>query len=470
MKRTHIAFASILAGLVFSGCQSMVQSTRETDHYPTATEEKGQYYYLPKSLVKVTGVWDSTFGTWDLTATPMFGADTNDGVFMLSRHAIYVTDDTVTFATDPTSGLLQTVNGTSTDQTVNSVASLAAAAASFTGLPTAIGNLVNSANQIAKVTELKKQIHLEFLKQNGHPDISESELVELTNRMNKASFLETSGNARFPAFQTYLDPAMMEGTNKYVYVMSPMVNNQVTYGQFELKLAKLFDTNTTKRGQFPDASNHPWLNKTGIRFNGVLVRDPIPYQLIVTGRLWFTHFTTNSTSVQYPFLAGAGNPGAGQNNQATPMQTAWTYNLPELTNCFTLDFPSNTFTPRTFLAMQQTFTLADVNHTRVVDIARTPLVQDTTSLTLANGMVQSRQYTRPSIVMGILGVPKTLLTAIVPLPGGGGGNGSSGNSGNNGNNAGGSGQNAQNSSSQANAQNTSSQASPSNTAQFAPIQ
>ena len=45
---------------------------------------------------------------------------------------------------------------------------------------------------------------------------------------------------------------------------------------------------------------------------------------------------------------------------------------------------------------------------------RSPFVKNGTQITLVDGVVQT--ITRPSIILGIVGVPKTILEALVPLP------------------------------------------------------
>ena len=47
---------------------------------------------------------------------------------------------------------------------------------------------------------------------------------------------------------------------------------------------------------------------------------------------------------------------------------------------------------------------------------RSPFVKNGTQITLVDGVVQKVTITRPSIILGIVGVPKTILEALVPLP------------------------------------------------------
>lgn len=66
---------------------------------------------------------------------------------------------------------------------------------------------------------------------------------------------------------------------------------------------------------------------------------------------------------------------------------------------------------------QSTFImLPDVKQTYILPINRRYLVQDKTNVTLKDGMIQSIQQVRPSMVAGIVGIPKSILSALVPIP------------------------------------------------------
>jgi uncharacterized membrane protein YgcG len=457
MKKVNWVVTTLLAAcVVLTGCESMLKSERETNW--ARTKEQGQYYYLPKAVVKVTGVWDNTTGLWDLTATPVYGADTNAGVFMVKRHEVVVFDDNWSVGVDPNTGLLLSVTGSSTDQTVNSIASLESAALAFAGLPTGVGTIAGSLKGFAAL---------------AHKNLMVENNAKMTPE--EKDFCDTVSNAQFSSFQTYLDPSpawdksksdqlslvvssdktgllkqsilknefltsfftnnldqyvgytynkdVIDTVQKPIYVMSPMVNGQVTYARYDLTLKRLSfaNLNSKKETSFPK----PMDEDEGNEFNGVLVRDAIPYSLEISGKIWFTHWVASSATPAPGFLSSSNATQPGQ--QVLPLQYGWTYNLPGVKKNFDNDFPaSGDFSAKKYTALQQTLNLPDVNHTRVVKVSRRPLVQDSTTLTLANGIILSRQQVRPSIVMGILGIPKTLITAIAPLPGGGGGSGGGG--------------------------------------------
>lgn len=52
----------------------------------------------------------------------------------------------------------------------------------------------------------------------------------------------------------------------------------------------------------------------------------------------------------------------------------------------------------------------------IFPLSRRYLVQDKTDVTLKDGMIQTIQQVRPSMVAGIVGIPKTILGALVPIP------------------------------------------------------
>jgi hypothetical protein len=59
--------------------------------------------------------------------------------------------------------------------------------------------------------------------------------------------------------------------------------------------------------------------------------------------------------------------------------------------------------------------LPDPTRIYYLPLDRTPFVKNETKIALVNGVVQSVTTSRPSIILGIVGVPKTILTALVPL-------------------------------------------------------
>jgi hypothetical protein len=371
-RRGIVGLAAMAATLALAGCASMIRSTDGSKS--VAANGEGIYYYLPKGVIKVMGVWDSTTGIWDLTATPVFVPDRDAGVHFLEENRLFSFDDNVTLAADPTTGLLQTVTGGTTDQTVNSIASLGSAFSTLS--PASFASLAAPAAAAAAATP------------------APAPLDQLDIAMQRA---------QFSTFQTYLDPEKFKdpdgnialGAHTEVFVASTMSNSEVTYARYDLYLRPL------NRSAAKVVSNAP--------NEGVIVRDPVPYTLEVTGNLWFTQWKAN------------GDPGTTDlvGTPPSPLQYAWTYNIKELASHFTLKFPTTREgrLPVRYHAFSQIVALTDADHTRTINISRRPFVQDSTSLTLVNGVVQNLQWTRPSMLAGITGIPKTILTSIVPIPG-----------------------------------------------------
>jgi hypothetical protein len=65
---------------------------------------------------------------------------------------------------------------------------------------------------------------------------------------------------------------------------------------------------------------------------------------------------------------------------------------------------------------EQLIFLPDTQRDYLLPLDRSPFVKNDTQITLVKGVVQKVTVSRPSIILGILGVPKTILDALVPLP------------------------------------------------------
>ncbi|HSY19190.1 MAG TPA: hypothetical protein VK815_12685 [Candidatus Acidoferrales bacterium] len=74
------------------------------------------------------------------------------------------------------------------------------------------------------------------------------------------------------------------------------------------------------------------------------------------------------------------------------------------------------FQPRMNQPKTQILFLPDDDRDYFLPLDRLPFVTTSTKVTLANGMIQSLQRTRPSMVNAIAGVPKSLLSALTPIP------------------------------------------------------
>jgi hypothetical protein len=68
------------------------------------------------------------------------------------------------------------------------------------------------------------------------------------------------------------------------------------------------------------------------------------------------------------------------------------------------------------LKSETTVILPDQYHNYFLPLDRIPLVTSSTKVVLVNGMVQSLQRSRPSTLAAFIGVPKTLLGDLIPMP------------------------------------------------------
>jgi hypothetical protein len=68
------------------------------------------------------------------------------------------------------------------------------------------------------------------------------------------------------------------------------------------------------------------------------------------------------------------------------------------------------------LQAEQLIFLPDKERDYFLPLDRSPFVKNDTQITLVDGVVQKVAVSRPSITLGILGVPKTILDALVPSP------------------------------------------------------
>jgi len=74
-------------------------------------------------------------------------------------------------------------------------------------------------------------------------------------------------------------------------------------------------------------------------------------------------------------------------------------------------------TPRvTCATAPQTVMLPDFQHDFLYRILGRPLVSDATKVTLSNGMIQSLEQVRPSVLAALLQIPKYLVTNVIPVP------------------------------------------------------
>lgn len=68
-------------------------------------------------------------------------------------------------------------------------------------------------------------------------------------------------------------------------------------------------------------------------------------------------------------------------------------------------------------AAETTVSLPDPRQQYLLTVPRGPLVTSETKVEFTNGMMVTRDMKRPSLAYAILGIPKTILSALVPIPG-----------------------------------------------------
>jgi hypothetical protein len=83
------------------------------------------------------------------------------------------------------------------------------------------------------------------------------------------------------------------------------------------------------------------------------------------------------------------------------------------TTAFTVKLTSKTFPD---FACHKVVILPDCSQTLLLDYSRMPFVQKDTNLGFQNGLLVEFAQNTPSPVLGFLGIPKAILTAILPIP------------------------------------------------------
>lgn len=69
------------------------------------------------------------------------------------------------------------------------------------------------------------------------------------------------------------------------------------------------------------------------------------------------------------------------------------------------------------IAASRTVLIPDKSHTYYLDYSRVPFVAKKTNLSFTSGMLTEFSQTVPSPIVGILGIPKAIIQAVVPIPG-----------------------------------------------------
>jgi hypothetical protein len=177
----------------------------------------------------------------------------------------------------------------------------------------------------------------------------------------KAAFEIARENAVLSKFSVLVDPHHPSQT---CYVVQPdsttqpagskggIVETNKIYAKYVIELTRLNQEET--QASAASATNN--------LVNGIAIRTPIPHEITVTGTFY-------------------------KEGRAFPPQTT-----------------------------TQIVFLPDDENDYFLPLARIPLVTTSTKVVLVNGMVQTLQRSRPSIVNAIAGVPKNILSALIPIP------------------------------------------------------
>ena len=292
LRSPVIAIAGSLCVVTFSTNCSALQTTEATTTDPVRTHAVlGNYYYLPRGEVKVTGAKGSD-NTFVVTISSVLEPDPKHRYFLSHKTNALYDDDFKIEVNDK--GLLATVNLTVEDKT-----------------PAIIGDI---AGIVANV-----------LKLGAGTDPNRSAAAE-------------DGEPK--PFSVVFDPFDSSDIQK--------ANNVLSKANFVLDEpthATLTHPNTT------------FEKKGGLRLvDGVIFHPPVPVTISLHPTKYSTQITKGSVM------------------------------------------------------------LPDKHSILAFDLRRSPFIKRTSELTFTDGMLKSSHVIKPSQVAGILGIPKAILTAIVPLP------------------------------------------------------
>ena len=291
--------------VLLTGCGSIVQSIEEKSPPVHGSEMAGIVYWLPKGSIFIDGTWDDKAPEPTLNVVPLIEADTSSR-WRIKRKTNHLFEDTVVLGTDPRTGLLNTVNGTSEDKTAEIASTALAAAANavaFGAVGTAPPSVVRAVSEqpcppVALKTPFRFRIDTGDL---------------------------PSGAGAFFCKTLHV----VQGTKEKIFTLQ------------------------ISREDSPGTSHTRTLNGT---VDGIVVRAPVPYLV----RMQTTRDNLSMTGEQVVFLPD-------------PDRMYW---LP---------------------------------------LDRSPFVKNETKIALVNGVVQNVTITRQSLILGIVGIPKTILSALIPL-------------------------------------------------------
>jgi hypothetical protein len=170
----------------------------------------------------------------------------------------------------------------------------------------------------------------------------------------QAEFAEVTNNAISSMFDLVVDT---HHPKQIYYLVEPDAGSRTPspklYAKYTIEIKKI------NEGDLPEDEPSPATNAV---LNGIVIRTPVPHSVSIAGTFY--------------------RDGVRMRQQTTT----------------------------------QIVMLPDDDRDYFLPLARIPLVTTSTKVTLVNGMVQSLQRVRPSMVNAIAAVPKNILSALIPLP------------------------------------------------------
>ncbi|MGA9754335.1 MAG: hypothetical protein WBV23_04250 [Desulfobaccales bacterium] len=359
MNLFYIAMAVWLS-MILSGCATpVVTSITPISFYEKPVENKTPPYMIvdgvPYFLPKSVINVDITWNKdqYNWTVTVASVIQPDEkSKYLLKRISNAWFDDDITFAVDQ-NGLLQTMNISTADKTVSSI----------TDLATAVGNI------FAFGAGLMPMGPVAMMKGKAEEPPFKDILCSFHGEYDPFKPIEkTIPTLTSPVFQLYEKPVQ-----KWEQVSATFDIKIEPLG--DLPLTAIPDQNEIEkiRKMVPsaDESEYEEMRKvakdSSQAIHGIVVRTPVPCKISITKHEHVITYTDKKD-----------------------------LDRSETHTC--------------------TLMLPDVRRDYILPMNRRYLVTDQTKIALKDGMIQSIQQVRPSMVAGVVGIPKTILCALVPIP------------------------------------------------------
>ncbi|MFI5330220.1 MAG: hypothetical protein ACHQ2F_04180 [Desulfobaccales bacterium] len=366
MRSFFIAIFTLLFMLVI-GCTSVVTSVKPISLYKVGNKDnvKSDYlvldgipYFLPKSMIHVDITWNANDLNWTVLLTPVIQPD-SDNRFMLRPNSNALFDDNINLSVD-SNGLLQTVNTTTTDKTVSSLADLVAAAGSALTFGAALA------------PEGALMIAPKIAPPEGGPPppptLSPLPVYSFHGDFEPdptgIRFFRKDSNDKKDRIPTLYSPPVKAAD------ATTAVSVKADFTLTITPLIKKEDIQSVDAPRDTPIDRIIEIDSKIENVHGIVVRLPVPYQIDVTVQL-------------------SENPKSNEKPK---------------------------YEPSPLMTQSKIIMLPDKANNYVLPISRRYLVSDQTNVTLKDGMIQGIQQSRPSMVAGVVGIPKTILGALLPIP------------------------------------------------------